>query len=99
MPKYPSDDSKTMRVLRFLNVLDPDVNALSPTRIQAWVATLTSFGALAHTVLSVGASIQEASSNTIISGIAVLWAHKAHQTYVQGKRSGDDQRGDKCSHG
>lgn len=59
-----------MKTLRFLNVLDPDQDMLSPVRIQAWIAT----------GVAVANLIDQASTATTAGSLAfATLAHTIHQ--------------------
>ena len=67
-------------------MLDPNTNMLSPTRIQAWAATIMSFAAIVHDVAAPVASFAQASTDSLSTIVAAVWAHFAHKTYNEGKR-------------
>lgn len=72
----PPDTAWYVKTFRFLNLLDPDENQLSPVRIQAWVATAQMAGVACSNFLANHA-------DALTSGISVLYAglaHVIHQT-------------------
>jgi hypothetical protein len=83
---YPADDKWYVRSGRFLNVLDPEVNMLSPTRLQAWAATFSAFAGLAHDFLSTASTAAGAVTNSVTSIAGIVWAHYAHKSYNEAKR-------------
>jgi len=52
MPTYPPDEHRWIKAARFANVLDDQVNALSPTKINVWSANLATVGAAVATVVA-----------------------------------------------
>lgn len=55
-----------IKFLRFLNVLDPDHDQLSPVRVQAWIATADAAGnMISH-------------ANAWVTGSSMVWAALAH---------------------
>lgn len=77
--QYPDDRQWFVRVGRFLNVLDPDANMLSPVRVQAWVSTVAATATMAQDFLT-------SHVNAIQSGASLLWAALAHATHLADKR-------------
>lgn len=75
-----------VKVLRFTNCLDPDFDMLSPTRIQAWAATLGAFASIAHDVLATTSTFAQAAGNGVSTIVAGWWAHRAHTNYNDSKR-------------
>lgn len=70
--RFPRN-SRVMIGLRFLNILDPDTNILSPVRVQAWIATLQAAGAV------IG------QSNEWVTGSSIVWATLAHIIHLSDK--------------
>jgi hypothetical protein len=72
----PPDTAWYVKTFRFLNLLDPDYNQLSPVRIQAWLATAQMAGvAVSNFVTQHG--------DALVSGVSFLYAglaHVIHQT-------------------
>lgn len=62
-----------MKFLRFLNLLDPDHDQLSPVRIQAWIATAQATGCL------IG------HANDWYTGSSIVWATFAHVIHIADK--------------
>ncbi len=77
--RYPSGDNWAIRVLRFLNALDPDHNMLSPVRIQAW---LTTIGA----ICAVDAADLSQAGGQMQAGGAVVYAVLAHVIHFIDKK-------------
>lgn len=72
----PPDTAWYVKTFRFMNLLDPDFNQLSPVRIQAWVATAQMAGVAFSNFLAHHA-------DGLVSGVSVLYAglaHVIHQT-------------------
>mgnify|MGYP001556860370 CR=1 FL=1 len=84
---YPEGTKRWVKVARFLNVLDPQVNALSPTRMQAWAATGSSFVAIEHDMMATLSHDAISAGNAIATIGSVMWAHLAHKNYIDNKRA------------
>ena len=72
----PPDTAWYVKTFRFMNLLDPDFNQLSPVRIQAWVATAQMAGVA-------GANFLAGHADALQSGVSMLYAglaHVLHQT-------------------
>lgn len=84
MPKYADDSRWLVRVGRFLNVLDDDVNKLSPVKVNAWAANLAAISAM------VGTGLAWFSGH--MGGIETVWTAaggwlaQAHITHHMDKR-------------
>lgn len=70
----PPDTAWFVKIGRFLNVLDAEINVLSPVKIQAWVATVSA----AATQLS---GFLHSHYDMIASGTSLIWAALAHATH------------------
>ena len=89
-PRYPSDSKRTVRLLRFAQLLDDEKNALSPVKLNVWAANLGAISTVAATIASwVGGHI---------GGIESLWAGsigwltQAHATHHLDKRERNLQK-------
>lgn len=72
------------KIGRFLNVMDPEINILSPVRIQAWGTTV---GAL-YTTLSADFSHIAGAAQ---SGVMVVYAGLAHLIHAKDKQEHNAQ--------
>lgn len=75
---YPDDTRWYIKAGRFLNVLDAESNCLSPTRIQAWVATVQACGVGVNDFLT-------HHTDAIQSTMALVWAGMAHVLHQTNK--------------
>ena len=73
---YPPDDRWWVKALRFVNVLDETANKLSPTKLQAWGATLNAIYQAATADFSHVAGVTQAGVSALYAGAA----HVLHQT-------------------
>lgn len=85
---FPDGTKRWVKVARFLNILDPQVNALSPTRIQAWTATASSFVTILHDTMAAVGHETLSVGNAIATVGSVMWAHLAHKNYIDNKQAG-----------
>jgi hypothetical protein len=75
---YPSDNNWLVRAGRFLNILDADANMLSPTRVQAWIATVQAAGVGLNDFLT-------HHTDAVQSTMALVWAGMAHVLHQTNK--------------
>lgn len=75
MTTYPTDSPLLVRTGRFLNILDPDVNALSPVKIQAWLSTVQMLGVGLNDFLTHHTDAVQTTAALVWAGLA----HTAHQ--------------------
>lgn len=52
MPTYPDDTHPLIRAARFVNILDDDKNALSPTKMNVWSANVAVISAAVMTCVA-----------------------------------------------
>ncbi len=83
----PPDDRWYVKLGRFLNVLDAEINVLSPVKIQAWVATITAAATQVTGFL-------HSHYDMIASGTSMVWATLAHAAHLMDKRQQAQARGD-----
>ena len=83
VPLYPASTHWWVKAARFINILDPDVNGLSPTRIQAWASTTTSILAIWH---DIGAPVAQTVDGYVATAASLVWAGLSHWSYHVGKR-------------
>jgi hypothetical protein len=81
----PPDEWKLVKFARFFNILDPDFNILSPTRIQAWGATA---GALYNTIHADFSTV----AGGVQGGLSVIYAGLAHVIHQKDKKQSGDQK-------
>jgi len=91
--RYPPDDRWWVKALRFANLLDDEVNKLSPVKVNVWAANL---GGLSTTVATIAAWIGAhwGMLDHILSVAPVVGAHlwHAHVTHAADKRERNLQR-------
>lgn len=76
----PPDTAWFVKAGRFLNVLDAELNVLSPVKVQAWVATIAA-GATQISAFVIG------HADMIQQGSSILWAGLAHLTHQVDKNN------------
>lgn len=76
----PPDTRWYVKLGRFLNVLDAEINVLSPVKVQAWVATVAA-GATQVSAFITG------HADLLQQGSSILWAGLAHLTHQADKNN------------
>lgn len=85
MPLYPADEKWYVKLGRFVNVLDDDLNKLSPVKLNVWAANLTAVGATIGTGLSWFAG--HLAGLETVWGATIGYLTHAHITHHEDKKA------------
>ena len=79
MTSYPADDRWYVRAGRFLNVLDDEVNKLSPVKLNVWAANMSAVSTFAATAMTwFGAHLVGVEQAWALAGGWLAHAHVTH---------------------